>query len=151
MNTYEIIWSENTPGGYQVFQKDIEAKDEITAIRTVLADPAPASLNKTLLSMVRSSPTYQRDEATEKLEWYDTVDEMPPKDTDDSYGRRYSIPVLVGNSVTGQVAWTAYRWDYDMAGWVDAALSQGDDPDDYERMYIDHWATWPECKLKGGE
>lgn len=28
MNTYEIIWSENTPDGYQVFQKDVEAKDE---------------------------------------------------------------------------------------------------------------------------
>ena len=56
MNTYEIIWSENTPDGYQVFQKDIEAKDEITAIRTILADPAPASRNKALLSMIRFNP-----------------------------------------------------------------------------------------------
>ena len=59
MNTYEIIWSENTPDGYQVFQKEVEAKDEITAIRAVLAEPAPASLNKALLSMVRFSPTYR--------------------------------------------------------------------------------------------
>ena len=59
MNTYEIIWSENTPDGYQVFQKDVEAKDEITAIRTILEDPASAPSNKALLSMVRFSPTYR--------------------------------------------------------------------------------------------
>lgn len=63
MNTYEIIWSENTPDGYQVFQKDVEAKDEITAIRTILADPTSATSNKTLLSMVRFAP-YKEDYKT---------------------------------------------------------------------------------------
>ena len=60
MNTYEIIWSENTPDGYQVFQKDVEAKDEITAIRAVLAEPASGPSNKTLLSMVRFGPVQRR-------------------------------------------------------------------------------------------
>ena len=60
MNTYEIIWSENTPEGYQVFQKEVEAKDEITAIRAVLAEPASISLNKALLSMIRFSTVQEK-------------------------------------------------------------------------------------------
>ena len=56
MNTYEIIWSENTSDGYQVFQKDVEAKDEITAIRTILADSDSSPTSKALLSMIRFNP-----------------------------------------------------------------------------------------------
>ena len=59
MNTYEIIWSENTPDGYQVFQKDVEAKDEITAIRTILADPAASKAKRTILSLCSIDTTAQ--------------------------------------------------------------------------------------------
>lgn len=71
----------------------------------------------------------------------------PPKDEKCEHNGRYSIPVLIGNSNTGQVGLQAFSWDYDMCGWVGYDLSEGPDPDDYEVQHVDHWAFWPKCKL----
>ena len=59
MNTYEIVWSENTPDGYRVFQKDVEAKDEIAAIRAVMVGTTSTTSKRTILSMYNIDCTAQ--------------------------------------------------------------------------------------------
>lgn len=66
----------------------------------------------------------------------------PPKSTDDYYGERYSVPVLAGNSNTGQVSKIAYIYDYDYNEWVEYALNYDDDI-----QHVTHWCLWPKCKL----
>ena len=71
----------------------------------------------------------------------------PERDNDVFYGDRYSVPVLAGNNVTGQVAEIAYMWDYNMLGWVEFGLRDGANPYDYGTQDVSHWAYWPKCKL----
>jgi hypothetical protein len=75
---------------------------------------------------------------------------MPPREKDPFYGERYSVPVLAGNEITGQVSIIAYAWDFENNGWVHATLENGADPCDYEVQYVSHWATWPECHITTG-
>ena len=70
----------------------------------------------------------------------------PPKDKDPFYQNRYSVPVLAGNEITGQVAILAYIWDYEQEGWLHSIMDEGTDPGDYEVQHVSHWALWPECK-----
>lgn len=83
-----------------------------------------------------------------KIEWEPFLDSnKPPKESDPFYGSRYSVPVLAGNEITGQVSIVAYAWDFQMEGWVHAALEDGADPCNYEVQHVSHWALWPECHI----
>lgn len=82
-----------------------------------------------------------------RTRWQPIENGYPPHDSDSYYGDRYSVPVLAGNSITGQVATIAYCWDYQMLGWVFEGLNGGPDPCNYEVQHVSHWALWPKCKL----
>lgn len=85
---------------------------------------------------------------TLRTRWH-SIDKFgyPPRDNDPFYRSRYSVPVLAGNEITGQVAMCAFRWCYEQQGWVRAIMDEGTDPCDYEVQHVTHWALWPKCKL----
>lgn len=100
------------------------------------------------LNAIESFQKQQPDQIRIRTRWQ-CINECgyPPKDNDQYYGKRYSVPVMVGNETTGQVAIVAYMWDYTEEGWVEATLCNGPYPGDYEVQYVSHWAMWPKCKL----
>lgn len=84
------------------------------------------------------------EQVTLRSKWQSFNDIKPPKE---NALERYSMPVMVGNETTGQVAIVAYMWDYDENGWVFATLDNGPDPGDYEVQHVSHWKLWPKCNL----
>jgi hypothetical protein len=52
---------------------------------------------------------------------------------------RYSIPLIVGNTVTGQIHEECLRWDYDNDCWVKAFEMSDSDVQPDPNV----WAPWP--------
>jgi hypothetical protein len=69
-------------------------------------------------------------------------EKKPPRRNDEFYGKRYSVPVLSWNA-EGIINFKLICWDYDNAGWVDADLSEGPAPEDYE-LDVKTWALPPD-------
>jgi len=66
----------------------------------------------------------------------------PPRRNDEFYGTRYSIPVLCWNKkhvLNNKLV----CWNYDDEGWVDADLSEGPSPEDYD-IDVSTWTIPPD-------
>lgn len=76
---------------------------------------------------------------------YDNYETWPPQDPDfgelDSPQNTLSVPVLVGNAVTGQVFEEVVRFQYlaRLRGWVYSSLVDGPNPENYEVCHVTHW------------
>lgn len=77
------------------------------------------------------------------LKFQNIEDNLPPRADDEFYGHRYSVPVLIANSVTGQIFDRIVRFDYRGHGWVFDGLPDGPDPENYEVIHVTHWASFP--------
>jgi len=69
----------------------------------------------------------------------------PPRDNNQYYGTRYSVPVLCWDE-NGLINLNLVCWDFENNGWVFASLIDGPDPMDYE-IDCNVWALPPEIPI----
>jgi hypothetical protein len=72
---------------------------------------------------------------------------LPPKEQDEFYGDRYSVPVLIANAITGQVEHRTVVYDYQDGGWCLVGLPYGPSCHEYELLIPTHYCLLPQFAI----